>query len=301
MKPKLLIVDLNHLIYRYGDRFFKDFITKEDALAKIDNAITIAKNFTKSEKVIIVADFHCPSRKQFYNELLNNKESSDEYKEGRIKNEKWNELNNDVKLMLSRKYSYIRAYDYEADDIITALVDKMGNKVDKYILTIDADILPLVDNDTKVLLFRQNNTEFDDINKYSLFTVENFSTKIKMLKSFRAKGINLNNFLLVKMLIGDKSDNIPRVAKHTSTNIVDFLKWSNLDKNFRWNYFLSEDEVLEELKKIILNKKEQQEALNNFKLMKMNSTLGGKRKPFEITKEMIIKTGDHTIGNTNEK
>ena len=139
------------------------------------------------------------------------------------------------------------------------------------------------------------------INKYSLFTVENFSTKIKMLKSFRAKGINLNNFLLVKMLIGDKSDNIPRVAKHTSTNIVDFLKWSNLDKNFRWNYFLSEDEVLEELKKIILNKKEQQEALNNFKLMKMNSTLGGKRKPFEITKEMIIKTGDHTIGNTNEK
>ena len=65
MKPKLLIIDLNHLIYRYGDRFFKDFIKKEEALAKIDNAITIAKNFTKSEKVIIVADLPCPSRKQF--------------------------------------------------------------------------------------------------------------------------------------------------------------------------------------------------------------------------------------------
>jgi len=69
-----------------------------------------------------------------------------------------------------------------------------------------------------------------------------------------------------------------------------------LDKDFKWSYFLTNDEVSNELNKIILNKKEKEQALINFKLMKMNSSLGGRRKPFEIKKEMITKIGDHTIG-----
>ena len=294
MKPKLLIVDLNHLLYRYGDRFFLEYITLEQALNNIDNAIKIVKDYIKSDKVIIVADLSCPSRKLYYKELLNNKDET-EYKEGRKRNDKWDILNNEVKKMLSNKYSYIRAFDYEADDIITSLVSRLNNKVEKYILTIDADLLPLIDDYTNVLLFRKN-SQFDDVNKYVLFTKDNFEKRIKDLKSFQARGITLNNFLLIKMLIGDKSDNIPRVAKHTSKNIVDFIKWTNLDKDFKWSYFLTNDEVSNELNKIILNKKEKEQALINFKLMKMNSSLGGRRKPFEIKKEMITKIGDHTIG-----
>lgn len=294
MKPKLLIVDLNHLLYRYGDRFFLEYITLEQALNNIDYAITTVKDYIKSDKVIIVADLSCPSRKLYYKELLNNKDET-EYKEGRKRNDKWDILNNEVKKMLSNKYSYIRAFDYEADDIITSLVSRLNDKVDKYILTIDADLLPLIDDYTSVLLFRKN-SQLEDVNKYILFTKDNFERRIKDLKSFQARGITLNNFLLIKMLIGDKSDNIPRVAKHTSKNIVDFIKWTNLDKDFKWNYFLTNDEVSNELNKIILNKKEKEQALINFKLMKMNSSLGGRRKPFEIKKEMITKIGDHTIG-----
>lgn len=294
MKPKLLIVDLNHLLYRYGDRFFLEYITLEQALNNIDNAIKTVKDYIKSNKVIIVADLSCPSRKLYYKELLNNKDET-EYKEGRKRNDKWDILNNEVKKMLSNKYSYIRGFDYEADDIITSLVSRLNNKVEKYILTIDADLLPLIDDYTNVLLFRKN-SQFDDVNKYVLFTKDNFERRIKDLKSFQARGITLNNFLLIKMLIGDKSDNIPRVAKHTSKNIVDFIKWTNLDKDFKWSYFLTNDEVSNELNKIILNKKEKEQALINFKLMKMNSSLGGRRKPFEIKKEMITKIGDHTIG-----
>lgn len=294
MKPKLLIVDLNHLLYRYGDRFFLEYITLEQALNNIDNAIKTVKNYIKSNKVIIVADLSCPSRKLYYKELLNDKDET-EYKEGRKRNDKWDILNNEVKKMLSNKYSYIRGFDYEADDIITSLVSRLNNKVEKYILTIDADLLPLIDDYTNVLLFRKN-SQFDDVNKYVLFTKDNFERRIKDLKSFQARGITLNNFLLIKMLIGDKSDNIPRVAKHTSKNIVDFIKWTNLDKDFKWSYFLTNDEVSNELNKIILNKKEKEQALINFKLMKMNSSLGGRRKPFEIKKEMITKIGDHTIG-----
>lgn len=294
MKPKLLIVDLNHLLYRYGDRYFLEYITLEQALNNIDYAITTVKDYIKSDKVIIVADLSCPSRKLYYKELLNNKNET-EYKEGRKRNNKWDILNNEVKKMLSNKYSYIRAFDYEADDIITSLVSRLNDKVDKYILTIDADLLPLIDDYTSVLLFRKN-SQLEDVNKYILFTKDNFERRIKDLKSFQARGITLNNFLLIKMLIGDKSDNIPRVAKHTSKNIVDFIKWTNLDKDFKWNYFLTNDDVSNELNKIILNKKEKEQALINFKLMKMNSSLGGRRKPFEIKKEMITKTGDHTIG-----
>ena len=220
--------------------------------------------------------------------------------------------------MLSNKYSYIRAFDYEADDIITSLVSRLNDKVEKYILTIDADLLPLIDEYTSILLFRKN-SQLDDVNKYVLFTKDNFERRIKDLKSFQARGITLNNFLLIKMLIGDKSDNIPRVAKHTSKNIVDFIKWTNLDKDFKWSYFLTNEEVSNELNKIILNKKEKEkvkievkkankkaedfvnkkekeQALINFKLMKMNSSLGGRRNPFEVKKEMITKIGDHTIG-----
>lgn len=294
MKPKLLIVDLNHLLYRYGDRYFLEYITLEQALNNIDYAITTVKDYIKSDKVIIVADLSCPSRKLYYKELLNNKDET-EYKEGRKRNDKWDILNNEVKKMLSNKYSYIRAFDYEADDIITSLVSRLNDKVDKYILTIDADLLPLIDDYTSVLLFRKN-SQLEDVNKYILFTKDNFERRIKDLKSFQARGITLNNFLLIKMLIGDKSDNIPRVAKHTSKNIVDFIKWTNLNKDFKWNYFLTNDDVSNELNKIILNKKEKEQALINFKLMKMNSSLGGRRKPFEIKKEMITKTGDHTIG-----
>ena len=294
MKPKLLIVDLNHLLYRYGDRFFLEYITLEQALNNIDNAIKTVKDYIKSNKVIIVADLSCPSRKLYYKELLNDKDET-EYKEGRKRNDKWDILNNEVKKMLSNKYSYIRGFDYEADDIITSLVSRLNNKVEKYILTIDADLLPLIDDYTNVLLFRKN-SQFDDVNKYVLFTKDNFERRIKDLKSFQARGITLNNFLLIKMLIGDKSDNIPRVAKHTSKNIVDFIKWTNLDKDFKWSYFLTNDEVSNEWNKIILNKKEKEQALINFKLMKMNSSLGGRRKPFEIKKEMITKIGDHTIG-----
>lgn len=294
MKPKLLIVDLNHLLYRYGDRYFLEYITLEQALNNIDYAITTVKDYIKSDKVIIVADLSCPSRKLYYKELLNNKNET-EYKEGRKRNDKWDILNNEVKKMLSNKYSYIRAFDYEADDIITSLVSRLNDKVDKYILTIDADLLPLIDDYTSVLLFRKN-SQLEDVNKYILFTKDNFERRIKDLKSFQARGITLNNFLLIKMLIGDKSDNIPRVAKHTSKNIVDFIKWTNLDKDFKWNYFLTNNDVSNELNKIILNKKEKEQALINFKLMKMNSSLGGRRKPFEIKKEMITKTGDHTIG-----
>ena len=292
-KPNVLIVDLNHLIYRFGDRYFRDFISLEDATDRILLAIKNIEIFLNIDKTIIVADLKCPSRKEYFNELLGYEL---EYKEGRTRDPKWDSINNLVRDKLSNLYPYVRAFDYEADDIITAFVEKMGNKMNKYILTVDADILPLIDEDTSVLLYKRN-AETPLIEGYSLFNKENFTKQIKLIKDFSKPYVTLNNFLLIKMLIGDKSDNIPKVGKYTPFSLTDFFKWGNIDKNFKWNYFLSIEEVEKELKKILVSPEQQKQALNNFKLMQMNSTLENRRTKFSIKKEMLLQKGDHTINS----
>ena len=293
--PNVLIVDLNHLIYRYGYRYFVNYISVEEATDRILLAIKNIELYLNIEKTIIVADLQCPSRKEYFKELLNNNNEL-EYKEGRQRNENWDVINNLTKEKLSALYPYIRAFDYEADDIITALVEKMGNNINKYILTVDADLIPLIDDFTSILLFKQK-AKNTLVEGYTLFNKENFEKEIKTMKDFSKPYVTLNNFLLVKMLIGDKSDNIPKVAKYTPHSLIDFFKWVNVDKDFKWSYFLTIEEVEKELKKILLNPEHQKQALNNFKLMQMNSTLGNRRVKFNIKKEMIIQKGDHTINS----
>jgi 5'-deoxynucleotidase YfbR-like HD superfamily hydrolase len=60
---------------------------------------------------------------------------------------------------------------------------------------------------------------------------------------------------------------------------------------------LSIEEVEKELKKILVSPEQQKQALNNFKLMQMNSTLENRRTKFSIKKEMLLQKGDHTINS----
>lgn len=296
MLSNILIVDLNHLLYRYGQRYFSGMSQIEQSLASIKNLIETIKKECNANYTVIVGDLSCPLKTEFYNEVYNIRKNEDSYKSGRNKEPKFNTLLEETIKILSSKYPVIRASDYEADDIITSIVQKLDNRFNKYILTIDADMLPLIDDTTSVYLFRNKiDTRFENIEKYYLFNKQNFEKRIKMLNSFTAPGITLNNILLVKMLIGDKSDNIPRVEQFTSANIKDFIKWSNLDKKYKWSYFSDDNEVEKYIKSFLLNPESQKQALNNFKIMKMNSDLGGRRKPFEIEKKHILISGDHSI------
>ncbi len=87
--------------------------------------------------------------------------------------------------------------DYEADDIMGALAvqaDKMG--IESMLITSDLDMLQLVDERIHVYALK---TGFSNIELYSP-------------KSFEAKyGIKVNQFLDLKALKGDSSDNIPGV------------------------------------------------------------------------------------------
>jgi DNA polymerase-1 len=100
--------------------------------------------------------------------------------------------------------------DYEADDIMGALALQAHNRgIETLLISSDLDILQLVGPLTKVYLL-----------KTGLSNIELYSPK-----SFEAKyGISATNFLDLKALKGDSSDNIPGVPGIGEKTALELLK-----------------------------------------------------------------------------
>ncbi len=87
--------------------------------------------------------------------------------------------------------------DYEADDIMGSLADQAKSQnIETMLITSDLDLLQVVNGHTKVFALKRG---FSDIHLYSPKT---FETKY---------GIDVEQFLDYKSLVGDSSDNIPGV------------------------------------------------------------------------------------------
>ena len=86
---------------------------------------------------------------------------------------------------------------YEADDIAGTL-SKLASQenFETYLLTGDKDYFQLVDDKTKVLLTRKGITEMD------IITVDSLKEKY---------GLEPHEFIELKALMGDQSDNIPGI------------------------------------------------------------------------------------------
>ncbi|HEY4963435.1 MAG TPA: DNA polymerase I [Candidatus Saccharimonadales bacterium] len=100
--------------------------------------------------------------------------------------------------------------DYEADDIMGALAVQAKQKsIETILITSDMDMLQLVNTHVKVYAL-----------KTGLSNIELYSPK-----SFEAKyGIEVNQFLDLKSLKGDSSDNIPGVPGIGEKGAVELLK-----------------------------------------------------------------------------
>jgi DNA polymerase-1 len=100
--------------------------------------------------------------------------------------------------------------DYEADDIMGSLAAQATKEgLDTIIITSDLDMLQIVDDNVKVYAL-----------KTGLSNIELYSPK-----SFEAKyGIKVNQFLDLKSLKGDSSDNIPGVPGIGEKGALDLLK-----------------------------------------------------------------------------
>lgn len=108
-----------------------------------------------------------------------------------------------------------KADGYEADDLIKACVDNAKKNYPNLpidIITGDADLVPLVDDQVSVFLRSVKSTfaveKSIEKKHYVQITPENYQSYIEGLSSYRNLRVPYNTLLLAKLLRGDKSDEI---------------------------------------------------------------------------------------------
>lgn len=100
--------------------------------------------------------------------------------------------------------------DYEADDIMGAFAKQAGEKgVESYLVTSDLDVLQLVNSHTHIYTLKKG------LSNIELFSEESFKAKY---------GVGAHQFVDVKALKGDSSDNIPGVAGIGEKTAIELIK-----------------------------------------------------------------------------
>jgi DNA polymerase-1 len=101
-------------------------------------------------------------------------------------------------LLESLGWPLYEADDYEADDLMGAFAKQAGDRgVESYLVTSDLDVLQLVNSHTHIYTLKKGLTNIE------LFNEETFKAKY---------GVDAQQWIDVKALKGDSSDNIPGVA-----------------------------------------------------------------------------------------
>ena len=123
--------------------------------------------------------------------------------------------------------------DYEADDIMGALATQATEQgIETMLVTSDMDMLQLVDDHVNVYALKTG------LSNIELFHPESFEDKY---------GIRVDQFLDLKALMGDSSDNIPGVPGIGKKGAVDLLKqFGTLDEVYE-NTALIKDSVAKKL------------------------------------------------------
>lgn len=110
---------------------------------------------------------------------------------------------------------------YEADDILGTLSEQANKQgIESCLITSDLDMLQLIDNDTKVFAMKRGFSQIEE------FDLEYFEQKY---------GLKQAQFLDLKALQGDSSDNIPGVAgigpKTATALLQEFFTLENIYNN----------------------------------------------------------------------
>lgn len=107
--------------------------------------------------------------------------------------------------------------DYEADDIMGAFAKQAGEKdIESYLVTSDLDVLQLVNHHTHIYTLKKG------LSNIELFNEASFKEKY---------GVDAHQWVDVKALKGDASDNIPGVAGVGEKTALDLIKtYGTLDE-----------------------------------------------------------------------
>ena len=196
---KILTIDGNNLVHRVY--WVANNMKKKSENFHVYMFLNAVKSYTdmyKADKVICVWDEKPDYRKNKRKELL------EEYKGNRNADASVHEKNELIKELLQLMgIPSIYPRDYEADDVI-GIIDGYFYDDEHIIVTVDKDLCQLISEDTVV---------YDPIRKYEI-NLDNFIEKLKY---------DPDDFIKVKALQGDKSDNIRGLKGFGKVKIAKFL------------------------------------------------------------------------------
>lgn len=198
---KRLIIDGNNLVHRTF------WVAKNQPIYNehfhIHLFLTSIKNYVEKYKPTIT---YCAWDEKTDYKINKRKALLEDYKGNRDheRNKEVHSKNYIIKEMLGvLGINSIFPQSYEADDVIAIFCDKYKDD-QKIIVTVDKDLCQLID---------QNTTVFDPIRKVE-FTLANFEEKLKCKKQ---------DFVTVKALQGDKSDNVPGIKGYGAVKTQKYL------------------------------------------------------------------------------
>lgn len=257
-KDKLIIIDGNSLLFRsyfaMRPMITKDGIHTQGIFAFINMLEKIIDEF---EPTFLVVAFDV-GKKTFRHEIYK------EYKAGRQKTPK--ELLDEIPILKdilkAMNIKIMEMESYEADDIIGTVTKIASNDGKKsMIITGDKDELQLIDENVKVLINKRGMTEFDIYDKAAM--KERY-------------GLTPLQFIDLKGLMGDSSDNLPGVYGVGEKKGISLLKeYNTLD-----NILNNKDNIKGKLGENIRNNVEN--ALMTRKLATINRSV-----PIEVIWEEL--------------
>ena len=227
MGKRVIIVDYNHLVHTYmnSNHRLSKTVMINGKPQLIDT--TIQNGTIKaihrwsnggSNPTAVCFDSPVPARKAYFAKAFNMAVEGDRaYKGGRssMSGDMYDAIGMVKDLLVSAGVSCYKGHNYEADDLVFACVQRAKVDYPDYpidIITNDADLLPLVDDQVSVFLRSKKMTwaESKDLEKphYVQVTPKNYQDVVESLSSYKKFSIPYNSILFHKLLRGDTSDNI---------------------------------------------------------------------------------------------
>ncbi|MCX7904699.1 MAG: DNA polymerase I [Caloramator sp.] len=235
MAKSIIIIDSNSLL----NRAFYALPPMNTSTGQPTNAIygytvMLLKILQEMKPDYVIAAFD-KSKKNFRHEKFI------EYKAGRKKmpDELAQQIEPTKEILRAFNIDILEMEGYEADDII-GTISKKYSKMDFQIkiITGDRDALQLVDENIKVLMTKKGITELE------IFSIEEIKQKF---------GLEPQNIIDLKALMGDASDNIPGIAGIGEKTALKLLhQFGNLD-----NIYANIDEIKpERIKNLLMENRE---------------------------------------------
>lgn len=239
-KRRVVIIDVSGLFYKFafgGAPALSSTIMVDGVPKRIDTTLpthTIkyihrAANFGVNPTIVCFDGAGCSrSRKAYFTQYSGACDGAEPigYKGTRsFQDSRFYEgINITMNLLMQGGVCCLKADGYEADDLIKAAVDKakvIYPHLPIDVITGDADLVPLVDDQVSVFLSSRKTTwaETKELEKrnYMQLTPNSYQAYMEGLSNYKTISVPYNTVLLAKLLRGDKSDDIPAYPKFTPT------------------------------------------------------------------------------------